>query len=120
MNANDYKQICSRPDVLQRAVLEQTARVIQIDLPAHAEHIESILGESPVSKPAQHNGGNETDYFYIDLSDEEAGEIIEYLLEKEAGAIGVDGNTTAEASSLGRLVDLWTQYISGSGGEEYA
>jgi len=92
-------------------VLQASERELRLRHPPSALRLQEILGNAPVSKPLLHNGDKHTDYFLVTLNVAEAEQIIEYLLDAEAGAVGHDGETTPQASHFGSLVDAWTQYV---------
>ena len=112
MDAEEYKSICRRPDAFERGVLEASEReLVSRHLPS-ALRLQEILRSAPVSKPLLHNGGKHTDYFLVKLNVSEAEQIVEYLVDAEADAVGRDGETTPQASHFGSLVDAWTQYVN--------
>jgi len=111
VDVEEYKSICDRPDAFERGVLEASEReLLSRHLPS-ALRLQEILSGAPVLKPLLHNGGKHTDYFLVTLDIAEAEQIVEYLVDAEAEAVGLDGETTPQASHFGSLVDLWTRYV---------
>jgi hypothetical protein len=110
MDAENYKSICSRPDVFQRAVIESTARAIK-----EHEHLSlkllEIINGAAINKPDLHTGSNDSDFFRIKIDAEEAEQIEDYLLSAEAHAVGENGETTSAASHFASLADAWRRYI---------
>ena len=111
MDANEYKVICSRPDAFHRGVLEATRQMLSPLHPPSASRLREVLDGTPISKPALHAGGEDTEYFIVKLDVAEAEQIIEYLLDAEAGAVGLNGETTPGASHASGLVDAWVRYV---------
>jgi hypothetical protein len=111
MNAEEYKSICKRPDSIQRGIIEATEQALKgrSDL---ALKLREILKGTAIDKPDFHNGKAESDYFLVKLSAEDAEEIQDYLLEEEASAVGLNGETTPMASHYASLADVWQNYIN--------
>ena len=65
----------------------------------------------PFPKPELHTAGEDTDYFIVKLDAAEAEQIVEYLLDAEVGGVGLNGETTPEASHASGLVDAWVRYV---------
>ena len=111
MDVEEYKSICNRPDAFERGVLEASERELLSRHSPSALRLQEILRSAPVSKPLLHNGNKHTDYFLVRLNVAEAEQIVEYLVDAEADAVGRDGETTPQASHFGSLVDAWVQYV---------
>lgn len=111
MNAEEYKTICSRPDAFQRSVLEATEHALSLRHPPSALRVREVLTVTPILKPKLHEGGEHTDCFLITLNAVEAEQIVEYLVDAEADAVGLEGETTSEASRFAGLVNAWVQYV---------
>ena len=111
MDANEYKVLCSRPDAFQRGVLEATAQMLSSLHPPSASLLREMLKGTPISKPALHAGAEAADYFIVKLNVAEAEQLVEYLLDAEASAVGLNGETTPEASRTAGLIGAWVRYI---------
>ncbi len=111
MNFEEYKNITNRPDAFQRNIIEASKRELVSMHPPSASLLQGILKGEPISKPNLHNGNKDTDYFVVKLNIAEAEQIVEYLLDAEANAVGRNGKTTPQASHFASLVDAWVQYI---------
>jgi hypothetical protein len=108
VDARAYRELCRRPDVMKRGVLEATARLTaKEDENAHR----AVLAGEPLPKPPLHAGGDHTDYFRLELSLGEAEAIRDALAGAEVGAVGPEGESTPEASFAASLVDIWLEYI---------
>ena len=110
MDATEYKAMCSRPDTLNRGVLEDTERVLSPALPTLASKLREVLAGRPIPKPMSHDGDAGTDYFRVELSAEDAEEIANASGDAEVGAIAIGGETTPEASRFATLRDMWANY----------
>ena len=111
MDAIEYKGIHSRPDAFQRSQLEATERILSSIHPPSAHLAAKLLESAPIAKPELHTGDAGTDWFLVDVDVSGAEQIMEYLIDAEAGAIGVEGQTTQETSEIANLVDAWVRYI---------
>jgi hypothetical protein len=111
MDVNEYKLICSRPDAFDRGILEATAQELSSSHPPSASRLREALEGAPIPKPELHTGGGDTDYFIVKLDTAEAEQIVEYLLDAEAEAVGWRGETTREASRISGLIASWVRYI---------
>ena len=111
MDVEEYKSICNRPDAFERGILESSERELRSRHLPSALRLQEILKSSSVSKPLLHNGDKHTDYFLVTLNVAEAEQIVEYLVDAEADAVGEDGETTPQASRFGSLVDAWVRYV---------
>ena len=60
MEWDEYMQICDRPDVLSRWLLQQTAAVCD---ESTAQCLLSITESPPIEKPSDHKGGFQLDMF---------------------------------------------------------
>lgn len=110
MNAKEYQSICKRPDAFQRGIIDATDRALK-EKPHLALKLREVLNGTIVPKPDLHDGSKESDYFLIRLNLDEAEQIQDYLFEAEAGAVGLNGETTPTASHFASLVDTWQRYV---------
>jgi len=111
MDVEEYKNICNKPNVFQRGLLEASERELVLRHLPSAYHLQEILIDSPISKPRLHNDRKDADYFLVKLDVAKAEEIVEYLVDAEADAVGREGETTPQASHYASLVDVWMRYI---------
>lgn len=118
MDAIEYKGVCSRPDAFNRGQLEETERILSSMHSPSAQLAGKILRSAPIAKPELHTGDARADCFLVDLDVSEAEQIMEYLIDAEAGAIGLEGQTTQETSEIANLVDAWVRYIDFLDGAE--
>ena len=107
MTTEEYKIICSKPNAIGRDTIYETLRAIQGEDASLIAELEGILEKPPIEKPSKHEGGPNTDFFLIDLKQETLEKIVETLFDREAGAVGIDGETTPAASRFAMLVDTW-------------
>ena len=111
MEAETYHQICNKPGCFTRSELEQTYRALTCENSSKTRLILDALQSEPLEKPAKHQAGEDSDYFFVKISAKDAEEIIEVLGTLEAGAVGAAGETTAVASSFASLLDRWFVYV---------
>jgi hypothetical protein len=111
MDATEYHKICQDPRALKRYTIEETLKVIPSDLVALRINIDQILSNSPIEKPTEHSGGPDTDYFFVNLSDDDIIQIVETLGDAEVGAVAENGSTTQLASSYATLLDTWNAIL---------
>jgi hypothetical protein len=103
--------MCSGPDAFGREVLEATAQVLSSLHPPSVLRVLEAFEGVPISKPELHTGGEDTDYFIVKLDVAEAEQIVEYLLDAEADAVGGRDETTRAASHISGLIAAWVRYI---------
>ncbi len=118
MDVNEYKELCARPDVLQRGALEDTVRVLREARSPDARLVEEILRRAPIEKPVIHAAGAEADSFFVTLDADVVESIVEQLADAEAAAVSPAGGTTPEANRMAELRDLWTrcqEYLENGG-----
>jgi hypothetical protein len=110
MNAEEYKSICRRPDALQRGIIEATEQALK----GHSDLVlkfREILEGTAIPKPDSHNESKESSYFLVKLNVEDVEQILDYLFDAEASAVGLNGETTPMTSHYASLVDVWRRYI---------
>ncbi len=110
MYPKEYKAICGQPNAFSRFALEETARALAVEQPALSQRLMGELHQVPVPKPAMHNGGPETDFFQVELTEAELEQIISCMFDCEAAAVSPEGDTTPQASYFAALVDCWSRY----------
>jgi hypothetical protein len=118
MDAIEYKRICSRPDAFPRNQLEATAQILSRKHPPSAQLAGQILRQAPIAKPELHTREERTDCFLVEIDVAEAEQIMEYLIDAEAEAVGLEGQTTQETSHIANLVGAWVRYIHFRDGAE--
>ena len=106
MDDNEYRRLCSQPDVMRRSDVRATISRLQQSRPDLATRLASLLSSSPVPKPVGHEGGPETDFLWLDLADEDIDEIVSELADLEASLV-LDEAPTQQLSDAGTLLDRW-------------
>ncbi|MDA9189415.1 hypothetical protein N9O57_00370 [bacterium] len=102
-----YKKICEQACTLRRATLEETITLIDEKNQAISEKLKKILNSTPVSKPKNHKGDASSDFFKIDLTNEELEFVVEVIQDAEVSALGNNGETTPMASHYSELLNIW-------------
>lgn len=105
MDWETYKALCDSPDVGSRWLLEQTLELV--DRPELAARLRQCLQTGPVEKPADHQGGPETDMFRMALTLDEVRAIRERV--EAAAAAGTETSGT-RGRGLGGFVETWREY----------
>lgn len=103
MDWQRYKTMCDTPDVCSRWLLEETLTLL--DEPSVAIRLREDMGRSPLTKPDDHAGGEETDMFRMSLSLREVRAIRRRV--EEAIATGA---TTRGGRTLGGFAETWQEY----------
>ena len=115
MDAVEYKNICSKPDVLSRAILLDTRAVLASGGLPEVIILETALAGGAIDFPEYFSGDLSSSYHKVLCSPEQADAIAEYLFEKEAESVSVSGHPTPETSKLVVLVNIWHEladYVS--------
>ena len=108
MDWDTYKQLCDRPDVWSRWMLEQTQALLK---PALAAELAAVLGTQPVTKPRDHRGGAATDMFVLELPAQRRSAVAAAVRQaKLAGRI----TPATAARGLGGFVEAWQEYADWS------
>ena len=104
MDWETYKSLSHSPPYFTRWALAHTVPYLN---GTTLGHLERCQAQRPLTKPADHKGGPETDVLRLELSGECVREIIEAL---ETGR--VEGKLTAGSSqpNLGTLIKRWEEY----------
>ena len=92
-------------------ILRETYGCVRAANTALAIEIENFLQGPPVDRPPLAND-NYIDYYAIQLSDDQISEIVNILLDREAGAVSQTGETTPRASHYSSMVDIWRGLLS--------
>lgn len=111
MDAEQYKEICSEPDVLRRTVIEATARRLAEDEPELADRLFEQVSGAPVPKPAKHDAGSHSDYFLITLSAADFEDVVAALEDLEASALMDPRCIAEERGYVGYLLDVWNDAL---------
>lgn len=104
MDWDSYKAISDSPDVCSRWLLEQTMELVE---PIAAARLREAIEAGPVPKPADHEGGDETDMFRMSLTLDEVRAI--RLKVESAGTAGITTSGTRDRG-LGGFVETWRDY----------
>ena len=110
MEANEYKLLQEHPRIFRRGELASTCRHLGNVLPTVSLLLARILEAPAIEKPRLHSGGVDSDLFRVLLSLADARELRRSLLDVEAAAVSIEGETTPLASEIASLVDRWTRY----------
>lgn len=100
MDWQRYKTLCDRPDVMSRWMLTETAGLVPAPLRAP---LCAAMAQTPLPKPPDHKGGEQTDMFEVALHDFADG-ILAAVEAAEAR-----GETTTQGRSLGGFVAAWRE-----------
>ena len=108
MDWDTYKQLCNRPDVWSRWMLEQTQALLE---PALAAKLAAVLRTSAVAKPPDHRGSAATDMFVLDLDPSQRRAVAHAVRQAK-----LTGRTTAATAGrgLGGFVEAWREYADWS------
>jgi hypothetical protein len=106
MNAREYKEICNRADVMRRHTLLDTISLLGASNAELVQQLECVIAAQPITKPASH-GGNDSDFFFVDMSFENALKISDILLNAEVDAV----EKYEHGGSVADLVDTWNNYL---------
>jgi hypothetical protein len=110
MTSEEYKQILMGNDVLDYTTLNITVKELTAKKDFKlAEEIQRILRDNKIEKPALHDNLDEaaTNYYKVDLSDDNIDEIRDMFSDLEVSFVGEDGDTTPTASFYATLADKW-------------
>ena len=109
MDWTNYKRLCERPDTWSRWVLEQTCELLDAAL---AQALRAAMAGEPVAKPADHNGGSDTDMFVLRLGAKHRRAVLDAVR-----AARDRGQTTLATRSrgLGGFVEAWREYVDWPG-----
>ena len=111
MDTNTYHEICAQPTSFSRYVLEETLAALTKAESSKIVLVNNVLKTKSIEKPTHHEGGKETDYFFVQMAIEDAEEIVEELGTLEAGVVSPEGHTTHQASHYASLLDKWFNYV---------
>lgn len=100
MDWQRYKALCDRPDVMSRWMLEETACLVPTAL---RPVLCAAMTQTPLPKPSDHKGGEQTDMFEVALHD-----VVDGILAAVEAAVA-RGETTTQGRSLGGFVAAWRE-----------
>ncbi|MCY4014303.1 MAG: hypothetical protein OXG82_16490 [Gammaproteobacteria bacterium] len=100
MDWQRYKTLCDRPDVMSRRMLEETACLVPAAL---RPPLRAAMEQTPLPKPSDHKGGEQTDMFEVVLH-----EFVDGIL-TAVEAAEARGDTTTQGRSLGGFVAAWRE-----------
>jgi hypothetical protein len=106
MDENEYRRLCSQPDVMRRSDIRATISRLQPSCPDLATQLAAVLSSPPVPKPVEHTGGPDTDFLWLDLAEEDIEEIMIELGNLEA-SLATDDAPSQQLSDAGTLLDRW-------------
>jgi hypothetical protein len=110
MTTDEYKQIIMKHDVLDYTTLNITVKELTAKKDFElAEEIQRILSDNKIDKPVLHDKLDDasTNYYKVDLSDDNVDKIRDMFLELEVSFVSEDGDTTPTASFYASLADKW-------------
>jgi len=103
MDANRYKQLKERGDVLDFATLNDTRRILAQRGQAHlADLITRVLLNDKIDKPSSHSAPRErfSDFYRVSLAAEDVATVVSILFDYEAEVIGIN-------PSAADLINRW-------------
>jgi hypothetical protein len=106
MDENEYRRLCSQPDVMRRSDIRATVSRLQHSCPNLASRLAVVLSSPPVPKPVEHTGGPDTDFLWLDLAEGDIVEIMRELGNLEASLV-IDDAPSQQLSDAGTLLDRW-------------
>ena len=107
MDDAEYKRLCAAPDVMSRTDLRATAIRLRDDRPDLAVLIDKVLRSEPVPKPARHTNGSESDFLWLDFSDDDLEAIHDALRDQEIALADDELSPTPELSFVAALAGKW-------------
>jgi hypothetical protein len=117
MNSEEYKRITNQWNVKRRNLIEDSLALVEKESEELAEMLRKTLVGVPIENPTLHTGDMDTDYFKVQMSEEEMQNLIDLLFELEAASVpkgdGVGFEKEAfqagEASRIALLVNEWNK-----------
>lgn len=105
MDWERYKALCDAPDVCSRWLLDQTVELV--DDRALAQRLRDGARAEQLDKPADHEGGSETDMFRMSLTLDEVRALTRRVEQAHAA-----GETTSgtRGRGLGGFIETWQEY----------
>ena len=109
MDATEYKTSIAAPEAMRRETLDASLQVLRAMDPAVSQRVEAALQVQTIPRPSKHAGGAE--WVTVSLPVDLAESVVDCLGSAEAEAVGLDGNTTPEASRVAGLLDTWSRWL---------
>jgi len=117
MDSSEYKLKKSYWNVKSRKTISDSMALIKNECPEVYLAFEKTLANPPIERPLGHTGGKESDFFEVQLSEDEVQDLIDILFEHEAAAVpqgdgaGFENEAiqAREASRIAGLVDEWNK-----------
>jgi hypothetical protein len=97
-----YKALSDRPCVFSRWMLERSSALLEEPLRGE---LARATESTPIDKPADHKGGEQTDMFELSLDADTRRSIVATIEGAKA-----NGKTTPDGRGLGGFVEAWTEY----------
>lgn len=107
MDWKEYKRLCERPDHFSRWALQVTAAAIS-DVAAR-QRLQELMHEAPIAKPPDHRGGEETDFFRVDVAPQHVAVMVRELGDAAASSDDRLGRR------LRHLKVVWQEYANFAG-----
>ena len=108
MDDQEYKRLCAQPDVMRRDQIRATASLLADRHAELAARLSALLNAMPLSKPADHAGGRESDFFYLDLDAADLDDVVSALGDLEAELVE-SGAPADRLSLVGTLLGRWNE-----------
>ena len=108
VDAADYKAKTNSASAMRRSTLHEILRVVQAQDSALSERVEANLHFVVLKTPEKHVG--EPEWLQLTLPEGLAESVLDCLGSAEASAVGLDGETTWQASRVADLVDAWQRW----------
>jgi len=99
---------------VRRPLLRATILRLQQRWSEMAAAFERQMQTAPRAKPAQRQGGSETDEFNVELRRDQIEQIVEVLGDTE-GSLAESGAPTFRVSATADLLDYWNAHLFGLG-----
>lgn len=109
MNARQYKEACSQPDVLSRDILLRTLTALKKTGATEAKVIEEIMTGEPIPFPEKYTGNEQQCFYKVLCQQEEVEAITDILFDLEASSVPEDGIGTTATYWYVELVNIWSE-----------
>ncbi|HYO22511.1 MAG TPA: hypothetical protein VER36_08900 [Flavisolibacter sp.] len=112
MNAEEYKSLINRKDVLDYSTLNITLKELvstqEFEL---AGNLKRIIENNKIAKPDLHSKPHNTSttHYTVGLSSDDIEKIIDLFFDLEASHLDENGETTPTASFYASFVDRWNE-----------
>ncbi len=112
MNAEEYKSLINKKDVLDHTTLNVTLKELVFNKEFElAESLKRILANNRIAKPKEHSHPHDTtnSYYQVDLSSDNIELITDHFSDLEVSHLDDSGDTTPTASFYASLFDKWNE-----------